>query len=96
MSPHLAAALGNAQHRVRLGWPLAVLVIALYAPAGTGLARLVLIAAGLLFLTRQPAPARTTTKPRTVKTAHSAAPAKTSTPTTKAPRQRTADGRWTK
>jgi hypothetical protein len=91
MSPHLASALGNAQHRARLGWPLGLLVIALYAPAGTGLARLVLIAAGLLFLTRQPAPARTTVKPRTPKTTTQAAKAPA-----KATRPRGTNGRFLK
>lgn len=53
MAPYLAAALGNAQQRARLGWPLMVLTIAFYAPADTGLARLALVVTGLVFLARR-------------------------------------------
>lgn len=76
-----AAALDAAKARLAIGWPLLVLAIALYSPLH-GAAQLVLIAAGVFFLSRQPAgtgaPHAQTAKP--------------------APKQRGRDseGRWTK
>ncbi|MFE2911424.1 hypothetical protein [Kitasatospora indigofera] len=44
-----AVAMSNAKLRARLGWPLVLLTIAVYAPIG-GPPRLALIATGLFFL----------------------------------------------
>ena len=76
-----AAAIDAAKARFAVGWPLLILAIALYSPL-TGLPQLFLLAAGLWFLSRDPAGHRTTT------------PA--AKPTTKTPRRRSPEGKWTK
>jgi hypothetical protein len=50
-----AAAIDAAKARFAVGWPLLVLMLALYSPIA-GLPRLALIAAGLYFLSRPAAP----------------------------------------
>lgn len=100
MGPLAAEVLGNAKTRAKLGWPLTVLTIAVYAP-NVGLARLALIAAGLFFLARRVPTARTN-RPATVPAQRTATkpnpkPQRPATrPAKQLPRQRGANGRWTK
>lgn len=76
-----AAALANAKHRLSYGWPLVLVLLALYGPV-TGITQLVVLGAGLYCLSRG-APG---TQPKP-------APAKPSKP---AARPRDDDGKWTK
>ncbi|MDH6122006.1 hypothetical protein ABH930_006402 [Kitasatospora sp. GAS204A] len=73
------AALDAAKARLAIGWPLLILAIALYSPLH-GAAQLVVLAAGLFFLSRQPAGASI---PRTQ-------------PSKPAARGRDEKGKWTK
>jgi hypothetical protein len=77
-----AAAVDAAKARLAVGWPLLILAIAFYAPA-TGLVHLVLIAAGLWFLSR---PHSTAAPARTPKSSKPAA----------SQRPRDTEGRWIK
>lgn len=77
-----AAAFANAKHRLSHGWPLALILIALYGPI-TGTAQLALLATGLFFLSRG-APPPTGHRP-------SSALAKPS-----GTRPRDPDGKWTR
>lgn len=104
MNAHFAAAVGNAQVRARIGWPLALLAVALYAP-NVGGARLLLIAAGLVFLARRPAqplpaPVRTGRPAPAQPTARTPKPQRPATPPAeptakKPPVRRGPGGRWT-
>lgn len=76
-----AAAIDAAKARFAVGWPLLVLMLALYSPIA-GLPRLALIAAGLYFLSRPAAPPPGRGDPPSPK------------PSTARPRN--TDGRWTK
>lgn len=100
MSPLAAEILGNARHRAQLGWPIALVTLAAYAP-NVGLARLALAAAGLFFLARRVPTASPARRPAAVPTQRTSSkqtpkPVPVQRPAKKMPRQRGANGRWTK
>lgn len=98
MAPYAATAISNARTRARSGWPMVLLTIALYSPV-SGLPRLALVATALYFLAQGDAPRTAKTAARTPVTrpAPTTRPANPAKPkAAKVPRQRTANGRWSK
>ncbi len=51
MNAYAAAALQNAKSRLMVGWPLLLIVLAMYAPADA-ITRLILLTAGVLLAVR--------------------------------------------